>query len=289
MLMTAVAAIGLTGIAAAVAPAASAAPSPAPAAGLSFTPASGLNTTPMYVLTPKSCPAGATNVLVMAFGQGFPTSGQPVVNNSTSGISHDAPFILPLQDTFEGFAAVNGTTLRGPYRVTLSCINRLGIKTYASFTGTVTFADATHYTAPAPTRAVVAAIAASQVPASDEAAQPTAGTNASSSPQASAKAGSSAQATAQPSAAGTGEAAQSPGSTTKSSASTTSPSKKSSDTWQPILFVAALLLIVGAVLMRVREVRRQRRREEEATERAADSRELAGSAGKAAPSAEPRA
>jgi hypothetical protein len=247
--------------AALLAPAASAAPSPASANALSFTPAKGLDTTPLYVIVPKPCPAQATNVLAKAVGLGFPAGGQTVVSNSTSGISHTAPFILPLQDSFTGFAADNGASLRGAYVVTLRCINRLGTQTYASFTSTITFFDAKHYTAPAPTRSVIAAIAASQNPASSQPAQsqPSAGTSAGSQPLSSASANGSSAAGASGGQSATPESKSSqPAPSTAATKAT--KSTKSSGTWQPLLVGIALLLILLAVLIRVREVRRERAR-----------------------------
>jgi hypothetical protein len=242
----------------ALAPAVSAAPSPAAAVTtLSFTPATGSDVTPMYLITPKPCPTPATNVLVMAVGHGFPAGGQVVVSNSTSGVSHDAPFILPLQDTFEGFASINGTTLQGSYVLTMRCSNRLGSKTYATWTGTVSFSDATHYTAPAPAKSVVEAIAASQNPAASETGQPTPGATASSPAQ---QQGSVAGQSAQPGAQQPDASKSSDEVTSANTSAKVEKSTKSNDVWQPILVATALLLIAFAIVMRVREVRRDRRR-----------------------------
>jgi hypothetical protein len=149
---------------------ATAAASPAMAAStpklttLTFTPPRGLDSTPMYLVVPQPCPAKATNIVALAVGHGFVAGGQPVVTNSTAGISHTAPFVVPLQDSFTGFAAVNGTKLSGAYRISLRCIDALGQFTYASFSGAVTFSDATHYTAPAPPQSLVDAIVAAREP-----------------------------------------------------------------------------------------------------------------------------
>jgi hypothetical protein len=255
----------------AFAPTASAGPSPAGVTTLSFTPARGADTTPMYLVVPKPCPAQASNVLAEATGHGFLAAGQPVVNNSTSGVSHTAPFVLPLQDTFNGFAADNGTTLKGPYHITLTCINRLRTITYASFSGTVTFSDSTHYVAPAPPKSVVDAIIASQQPAHPGSAAPGAGTQPGASgaprqPGSSAAAGGSGTTGAQgspPGSAKTGAAtgAGSGAGNLAPAADTPARHRHSGAAWQPFLVAGAVLLIVLAILLRIREVRFARRRE----------------------------
>jgi hypothetical protein len=229
-----------------LAPAASAGPSPAGVNALSFTPAMGQDTTPMYVTVPKPCPTQATNVLAKAVGHGFPDGGQTVISNSTSGISHTGPFILPLQDSFTGFAADNGASLLGAYVVTVRCINRLGSATYASFTATITFSDAHHFTAPAPAKSLVAALVAAQNPASTTQTQPV---------QPRVRASGSV-----PSAAVNAQGTPAASASASKSALAAKSSSTSSHTWQPVLLGLALLVIALAVLMRVVEVRRERAR-----------------------------
>jgi hypothetical protein len=236
-------------------PAAAAAP---PA--LSFLPANGLASTPMYVFVPKPCPAAGTNIIATAFGHGFPADGQPVVGNSTAGISHTTPFALPLQDTFVGFAADNGTTLSGPYKIMLSCISALGDKTYASFTAIVTFTDAAHFTAPAPTAALVEAIAKAEQPTGKLAPSGSAGKSSGTG----SSAGKSLAAQASKAAGGSGSTPG--GSGTGGSAPLTQTANaatraKSAFPWQPTLIVAAFVLIGLGILLRIREVRRGHRRD----------------------------
>jgi hypothetical protein len=239
----------------------------------------------MDLVVPQPCPSPATNVLAEAFGHGFPASGQPVINNSTSGVSHTAPFVLPLQDTFTGFAADNATSLSGPYRITLRCISRLRTKTFASFSATVTFSDPKHYTAPAPPASVIQAINASQNPGGAapgaSGAAPSAG--AGSANGKSGSTGSSGQAGKSGGAASPGNAApsasasssgngSSAGAATGGSSSATPETQKaaashhSSDSiWQPLLIAGSLLLIALGVLLRIREVRSTRGRGERRT------------------------
>ncbi len=224
-------------------------------AGLSFLPAKGLASTPMTLLVPAPCPSAATNVIATAYGHGFPADGQTVVGNSRAGVSHTAPFALPLQDTFTGFAADNGTTLSGPYKVTLACIDSLGAKTYATFTATITFADAAHFSAPAPTDALVAAIQQAELPTLTN---PSAGPSAKPQPGGpSVKPGASKGGVAT----GTGGNATGGGETAANAPSSESASKsKSSFPWEPVLIVAAFVLIALGILLRIREIRGSRRR-----------------------------
>ncbi len=163
-------ALGLTAVVALVGPAV------ADDAGLSFAPGAGQDVTPMYVVTSGPCPEPATNVIATATGRGFGPQGQVVISNSTSGVSHTTAFVLPLQDTMHGFAALNRTTLSGPYVVTLRCVNRLQTQELARFSGTITFSSPTRFTAPEPSAAVQRSIegAAAARPAASSAATPSA-------------------------------------------------------------------------------------------------------------------
>jgi hypothetical protein len=125
---------------------------------LTFTPDRGKDTTPMYLVTSKPCPAQATNVLAIAYGHGFTANGQIVVSNSTSGMSHASPFVLPLQDTMAAYAKRLNIALVGQYKVFLICKSRLRMTPFASMGGTITFHTPHEYTAPAVTPAQVAAV-----------------------------------------------------------------------------------------------------------------------------------
>lgn len=237
----------------------------APVTTLSFVPATGVASTPMYIVVPQPCPAQATNVLARAFGHGFPATGQTVVTNQSSGISHSAAFLMPFQDSFVGFAADNGTKLEGPYQIKLSCINRLDTKTYASFSAAITFSDGGHFTAPAPPKSVVDAInAAAQNP----------GALPSAAPSVSAAAPKSGSGNGGPVAGtGPGATASHPAGSSATDSSGTSAvnggaiptaqnTKSDSGTnWQPYLVAGAVLLILLAIFLRYREIRGRRERQ----------------------------
>lgn len=130
---------------------------------LTFAPAKGFDSTPMYVLTSGPCDgAAATNVVAVARGKGFPAEGQVVVANSSAGVSHTGPFVLPLQDTMAAYAHQRNIVLSGPYAVTLTCENRLATQKFTTFSGTITFRTPTTYTAPAPSAQLVQAVEGQQ-------------------------------------------------------------------------------------------------------------------------------
>jgi hypothetical protein len=139
-----------------------AAPASAAAHALYFAPGVGTSVTPAYVVTDSGCPTGSSNIVGRAYGHGFPSSGQPVVNNSTSGVSHSTPFVIPLQDTMSSFAKMNHTTLRGTYRITLTCTDRLQLHPSIVFAGAMRFDTRLHFTAEFPPPGIVRAVQAGE-------------------------------------------------------------------------------------------------------------------------------
>jgi hypothetical protein len=121
---------------------------------LTFIPGNGLSISPMYAVTSGPCPQEASNVVGILTGKGFPPQGIAAVTNGKAPVSHTEAFGAPLQDTLAGFASSMGVTLSGPYVLELKCINPLGTQVYAQFKGTITFKDATHFTAPKPKKPV---------------------------------------------------------------------------------------------------------------------------------------
>jgi hypothetical protein len=117
---------------------------------LRFFPGTGSDATPMWVVTAEPCPAAAQAIIGTVTGPGFPAEGYVVLSNTKAGLDYTKAMTLALQDTFNGFAASSGgIKLQGKYVVTVRCIDRLGATTFATFTGTVTFASPKKYTAPA--------------------------------------------------------------------------------------------------------------------------------------------
>ncbi len=133
-------------------PALAASPEPGAVAGqaLTFIPGKGTDTDPVYLVLPAPCPAEATSTLGTLRGKGFPADGINVVPTSKAGIQHQDPFGLPLQNALKNFAAMNGATFSGDYTFTVRCVDRLGLKTFATFSGTMTFTDPTHWVATKP-------------------------------------------------------------------------------------------------------------------------------------------
>lgn len=118
--------------------------------GLTFLPAKGSDIDPMYVVTPAGCPKEAIAVVGTLHGPGIKPEGIVVVPNTTSDVRSDGPFGVPLQDTLQGFAAAEGFRLKGTYRLDLRCIDELGTRTFAAFSGSLSFDEARRYTARAP-------------------------------------------------------------------------------------------------------------------------------------------
>jgi len=114
---------------------------------LTFIPGKGLDTDPVYLVLPVPCPAQATSTIGNLSGKGFPAGGINVVPISPAGMRHDEAFGVPLQNALKNFAAMNGAQFSGAYTFTVRCTDRLGSKTFASFTGIMTFSDPTHWTA----------------------------------------------------------------------------------------------------------------------------------------------
>lgn len=119
-------------------------------AGLTFIPAKGQDISPLYAVTSAPCPAESTNLLGRMYGNGFPADGTIVIPNSDAALKHDIAFGVPLQDTLSSFAAEAGVKLKGKYKITLQCVNELATQVFKEFSGTLTFADPAHFTAPAP-------------------------------------------------------------------------------------------------------------------------------------------
>ncbi len=118
---------------------------------LTFSPGKGTDVASIWLVSSAPCPASAESVSATVVGRGFPAPGEIVVANSSADISRTNRMIVPLQDTFEGFAATRGIKLTGPYQITLRCIDRVNTKVFAAFSGTVTFKNPHAYVAPAAT------------------------------------------------------------------------------------------------------------------------------------------
>jgi hypothetical protein len=120
---------------------------------LTFVPGKGTVGTPIYAVTSAPCPTQATNVLGTLYGKGMPAQGKVVVPNQDAPVRHDGSFGVGLQDNLRNFAREEGIKeLDGPYRLELACIDQFGTKTFATFSGAITFDQPTAFTAPVPTK-----------------------------------------------------------------------------------------------------------------------------------------
>jgi len=119
---------------------------------LAFIPGGGDWTTPAYTVLPAPCPAKATHTVGAMTGPGLPAKGLSIVSNSPAGMRHDAPFGVPLTNSFINIATFDKVTFvaGGTYTITVRCSDALGAQTFATFAGTVTFTSATQWAAKKP-------------------------------------------------------------------------------------------------------------------------------------------
>ena len=114
---------------------------------LSFSPGTGTDTSPIWAVTSRPCPAQAKYLMTTMYGAGLPAEGATVTGSTKAGMSHTQRILAPFQDNLSGFAGQYGISYRGPYKVVLNCQDEFGVTVYGTFTGTLDFTDAHHYTA----------------------------------------------------------------------------------------------------------------------------------------------
>ena len=232
---------------------------------LSFSPGTGTDTSPIWAVTSRPCPAQAKYLLTTMYGAGLPAEGATVTGSTKAGMSHTQRILAPFQDNLSGFAGQYGISYRGPYKVVLNCQDQFGVTVYATFTGTLDFVDAHHYTAKGITltypsgdlpggRPVIATAAPAPAPAPTAAGgatpAPTAG-GATPAPAPTAAGGATPAptaggASAAPTPGGAVAAAPTAGAVTGDAAPTSSRGGSSSTSWIP-LALGALLVLVGVV------------------------------------------
>lgn len=121
-----------------------------PSGTLTFNPGKGLDSSPVWVISSGGCPAAAEFLSMSIFGKGIPAEGLIVMPTTKAGLSRSERMIAAFQDNLAGLAASNGFSYSpGPYKVVLSCQDKFGTKVFGTFTGTLTFSDAHHFTAAA--------------------------------------------------------------------------------------------------------------------------------------------
>lgn len=119
----------------------------APIGGLLIIPGSGTDLDEIRVRTSAGCPPPTTAYYATTRGHGLPPDGQVVTANTAAGLSHesgfDAYFLLVMRD----YALDNHTTLSGRYDVTVYCVERLTLRSYGEFTGSLEFTSPTTFEA----------------------------------------------------------------------------------------------------------------------------------------------
>ncbi|MGH3669878.1 MAG: hypothetical protein ACRDSH_04490 [Pseudonocardiaceae bacterium] len=125
-------------------------PAPAsadPIGGVIVIPGSGSDVDPIRLRTSTGCPAQANAFYAKMRGHGFPPDGQVVTANTKAGLSHGFGFDVYVSLVMLDYAKDNHTTLGGRYDITVYCVDRLTLHSYGEFTGSLEFANPTHYEA----------------------------------------------------------------------------------------------------------------------------------------------
>ena len=126
---------------------------------IEITPATGNIDSTVTMKTAALCPGG-TNIQGYITGAGFPAAGQAVTQNGPqsvveTGTGYTVPLLGTLRDTANLVSPP--VVYSGTYTLTLTCKNAFGPTTFGDFTNTLTFSNATDYTAastPTPTPTV---------------------------------------------------------------------------------------------------------------------------------------
>ena len=116
---------------------------------LTFNPGKGLDSSPVWAISSAPCPAAAKWLSMSMYGKGIQSDGLVVMSTTMAGLSRTGRMLAAFQDNLAGVAASNGFSFSpGPYKVVLNCQDKFGTTVYGSFTGTIEFTDAHHFTAP---------------------------------------------------------------------------------------------------------------------------------------------
>ncbi|MGI5501364.1 hypothetical protein [Lentzea sp. CA-135723] len=119
----------------------------APLGKLVVTPGESRDAAPVRLTTAAGCPAAATGYFATMNGPGLPGAGIVIVANGDVGMTHDAPFEVPVALTFKDLAADNNVTFQGKYELSLHCIDSFSQQSFGAFTGSVDFGTDARYVA----------------------------------------------------------------------------------------------------------------------------------------------
>jgi len=127
-------------------------PPPAPAqadpiGGVIIIPGSGSDLDPIRLRTSAGCPSAANAVYAKMRGHGLPPDGEIVTANTRAGMSHTIGFDIYVALILRDYAMDNHTTLGGRYDIAVYCVNRLTLRSYGEFTGSLEFTSPSHYEA----------------------------------------------------------------------------------------------------------------------------------------------
>ncbi|WP_236788878.1 hypothetical protein [Amycolatopsis sp. GM8] len=210
---------------------------PAPAEPpLVVSPGDSADAATMRLQTNAGCPGDADAYNAVLHGKGLPGQGVVITATTSAGMSHTQGFTVFPAETLHDFAADNNVTLSGDYQVSVYCVDSFSQQAKSEFTATIRVDTPGRYTA-------VGAAKGPNTLAPREELE----TAPASPPPSAAAAPPPAGQTVPQSVAATPAAAAGPAA--------------SGGSWaQPTVFIVALVLAVGAVVLVTALVRRHRAR-----------------------------
>lgn len=118
-----------------------------PIGGVIVIPGAGTDLDAIRLRTSAGCPEKATAYYARMRGRGLPPEGQIITANTKAGMSHSSGFDVYVALIMRDYAKRYNATLSGRYDITVYCINRLTVRSYGEFTGSLEFTSPTAYEA----------------------------------------------------------------------------------------------------------------------------------------------
>jgi hypothetical protein len=146
---------------------ASAAVAPGTLGTLTVAPATGLDTSAPVYTTSAACPNTADAYNMFVSGPGGFAAGLIATTTTDVGLSHTSGFPVQQGLSFKDIATDNQTTVQpGQYDLTVNCVDSFSQVVQGTFTTSVYFTDATHYTSTDPNQPVTTTTSLAVSPAS---------------------------------------------------------------------------------------------------------------------------
>lgn len=149
-----------------VAPASAAVP-PGTLGTLTLNPADGLDVQAPLYTTSAGCPTTADGYNAYIYGPGGFANGLIATTTTDVGISSTSGFLVQQGLSFKDIALDNQTTVEpGQYDVVVNCVDSFTLEVQGTFTKSIFFTDATHYTSTDPNQQVTTSTSLAVTPAS---------------------------------------------------------------------------------------------------------------------------